>query len=84
MLNMLRSRKFLLTLITSGLIFLIGLVAGIWPVLMPSLPVITGGLLGALATYSGANVAQTHVETKNGQPANPGLPSAEPEGSVKP
>ncbi len=51
-----KSRKFLLTLLAMFLIVVCGVLSGWLAGLAASLSVVTGGILGALALYCGANV----------------------------
>ncbi len=51
-----KSKKFLLSIITSGLIFITGMLAGRFPSLQPHLQSVYGALLGVLAIYTGGNV----------------------------
>lgn len=70
------SRKFWLTVATSGSIIALGALAALHPVFGPNLDTVVGGLLGALAIYMGANVGAKYTIGKTTKQTEP--PPEEP------
>ena len=78
------SRKFWFAVGTAVLIFLGGILSGVWQLFGPHYETMISGLCGVLGLYLGGNVAATHVTLKH--LAGKQLPeqSPDPEESPKP
>jgi len=59
-----KSRKLLYAVGTSAGILIAGIMSALWPAFRSGLDTVIGGLLGALALYSGANVSNKLVVGK--------------------
>jgi uncharacterized membrane protein YhaH (DUF805 family) len=78
------SRKFWMTIIAMGLIMVSGILSGLalFSGLSPMLPVVVGGILGALTVYAGANTA-TKFAAASIAKASDALEPAEPQEPLK-
>ncbi len=80
------SRKFQFAALTSVLIFLAGIISGIWTGFAAQLPVVVGGLLASAATYLTGNVIEskaTIAATGKVPPATDPAPATKPVPSKK-